>query len=78
VKDLFTQLGKAVAITRIGNKDGHCHHIGQAAPGLSQRLAQPGKNFADLPVEITGERLARRADLSRQPYGSAALGDDCL
>jgi len=74
-KDLFAQLGKSVAKSRIGNKDRHCHHISEGAPGLLDGVAKPGKYLADLAVEITGERSAGSVcggDLPCQPNGLAA------
>src|SRR5215831_10616232 len=51
-KDLLSQLSKSVAVTRIGYKHGHRHHVAQLASGLLQGLPQARKYLANLAVEI--------------------------
>jgi hypothetical protein len=57
-EDLLAQLSKAIAISRVGDKYRHCHHIGQSAAGLIEGPAEPRKYLVDLGVKIAGERSA--------------------
>ena len=54
-QDFLAQLGEAIAIARIGDEDGHRHHIGNATADLGQSLTQAGEHLPHLTVEIAGE-----------------------
>ena len=80
-EDLAAQLREAVAQPRIGDEDGHRHHIGEPAAGLFERTAEPREDLAHLAVEIGGERTAAAVlagDLPGQPHDAPAFGDDRL
>src|SRR5205807_10009597 len=80
-EDLAAQLRETVAEPRIGDEDGHRHDVGEPATGFFEGMAEPGEHLAYLAVEIGGERAAGAVvgrDLTGQPDGAAAFGDDRL
>jgi hypothetical protein len=80
-EDLLAQLGEPIAISRVGDKNRHCHHIRQSAAGLLEGPAEPGKYLVDLGLKIAGERSAGgvcRGDLARQPNSLSTFRDDRL
>src|SRR5215467_6540132 len=77
--DLLAQVGEALRVAAVADRDRHPDDVAQRAAGALQGPLDVLEGLPDLRVEIAGERgagVVDEADVTGEPDGLAAGGDD--